>query len=273
VITIIFWNIDKQSKVLAHTPCLASTYSVDVFLLAEAPKNITPALQALNALAIGDYREEANATAKIRAVTRLGRSELTHRFTGIGRLLSVWSIRSPKLQPEVLLAAVHMPSKAGGNNDADQLSVTKEVVNELNECEDRRNHRNTVLVGDFNMHPYDSGMTSVTGMHGLMTRKLAEMPDRLHLGLPRRRFYNPMWGLFGDRTPGPAGTHFWRSSVLHNPHWGMIDQVLLRPAMIDRLNELTVLESDGAHMLLALDGAPDKTHLSDHLPVMFRLDI
>jgi len=116
-------------------------------------------------------------------------------------------------------------------------------------------------------------MTSVTGMHGLMTRKLAEMPDRTHLGLPRRRFYNPMWGLFGDRTPGPAGTHYWRSSVLHNPHWGMMDQVLVRAAMIDRLNELAILESDGTHTLLASDAAPDRKHLSDHLPVMFRLDV
>ncbi|HEY7328913.1 MAG TPA: hypothetical protein VH592_14815, partial [Gemmataceae bacterium] len=123
------------------------------------------------------------------------------------------------------------------------------------------------------MNPYDPGMTLVTGIHALMTAQLARMRDRLYRKRRYRRFYNPMWGLFGDRTQGPAGTHYWRSNQPHNTHWAMFDQVLIRPALIDRLSTLEILDHDGKHSLLAADGAPDKGHLSDHLPIHFELDI
>jgi hypothetical protein len=276
MITIGFWNLAKRRQTLPHLACLAQAHAVDVLMLAECPKNLKPAISALNNLGIGVYREEVNAKAKVRAITRLPAAEFVHYATGMARELAVWRVHAPKLTPkELLLAGVHLLSKAGGSEANDQFSVAKEVVEELVEFEEGRPspHRNTVLVGDFNMHPYDPGMTSVTGIHGQMTKVLAEQPDRVHRHQPRRRFYNPMWGLFGDRTPGPPGTHYWRSSVLHNPYWGMLDQVLIRPPLIGRFNQLTILDNDGNHDLCGPDGAPDKRHLSDHLPVLFRLDV
>jgi hypothetical protein len=74
--------------------------------------------------------------------------------------------------PEVLLAVTHLP--------------------ELAEFEDKQGHHNTVFVGDFNMNPYDQGMTLVNGVHGLMTARLARMGDRLYRQRRYRRFYNPM---------------------------------------------------------------------------------
>jgi exonuclease III len=274
VITIIFWNINKRPDILDHIECLGQTHLVDVFILSECPKNVKPALRALNVLGVGTYREEVSAKAKVRALTRLPAGDFIHRFTSIGREMAVWSVSAPKLTPdEVLIAGVHLPSKAGGIKDTDQDSVVGEVIEELGDVEDIHRHRNTVFVGDFNMHPYDPGMTSVTRVHGLMTRKLAELPDRVHRRQQRRRFYNPMWGLFGDRTPGPAGSYYWRSSALHNPHWGIFDQVLIRPALIDHLKDLHILDHDGNDSLVGPDDAPDRKYLSDHLPVLFRLDI
>jgi len=106
-----------------------------------------------------------------------------------------------------------------------------------------------------------------------MTKRLAAREDRNRKGKLYRRFYNPMWGLFGDRPPGPAGTFFWRSSATSNPHWHIFDQVLLRPSLMDRLRNLQVLEGDGYSSLFASDGAPSKDHLSDHLPLLFQLEI
>lgn len=188
--------------------------------------------------------------------------------------MAIWSVRAPKLDPpEALVVGVHLLSKAGGNTEADQLSVAMEVGKELIDVEDEREHRNTVVIGDFNMQPYDEGMTIVTGFHGLMTKALAQLPDRIHRQQPRPRFYNPMWGLFGDRTPGPAGSFYWHSSVLHNTHWQIFDQVLVRSALIDHLNDLRILDDDGNHALVGSGGGPDGNHLSDHLPILARLDV
>lgn len=275
MITVAFWNVFKKASVLPHLACLGAAHSVDVFLLAECPKDLTPALNALGGLGQGVWREETNLGSKVRALTRLLPAQFVHRFTGLAGDVAGWAVRAPKLTPaaEVLLAGVHLASKVGGLNEADQGGIAEEVIREINEAEDYENHRNTVVVGDFNMYPYDAGMTSVTGFHGLMTRRLAEQPDRIYRKVPRRRFYNPMWGLLGDRTPGPAGSYRWDSSVPHNPHWGMLDQVLLRTAVIDSLRYLGVLGHDGTHTLLDTDGFPDREGMSDHLPVLFRLDV
>jgi hypothetical protein len=91
-----------------------------------------------------------------------------------------------------------------------------------------------------------------------MTVSLSRMADRVYRRRRYRRFYNPMWGLFGDRTPGPAGTFYWRNGPVHSPHWSILDQVLVRPALIDHLTDLEILDNDGQHVLVAGDGAPDK---------------
>ncbi len=275
MVTIAFWNVGKKVLVLPHLACLAVAKAVDVFLLAECPKDLTPALATLNQLGGGAWREETNGGPKVRALTRLGDGDFAHRFTGIAGDVAVWTVKAPKLAPvsEALLAGVHLLSKFGGASDADQGVVANDVIETINDAEDDRKHRNTAVVGDFNMYPYDEGMTSVTGFHGLMTKRLAAQPDRTYRRVSRRRFYNPMWGLMGDRTPGPPGTFRWESSVPHNPHWGVLDQVLLRTSLVDRLEGLEVLGSDGSHDLLGADGFPDRDNFSDHLPVMFRLDV
>jgi exonuclease III len=273
LITILFWNVGGNFKALAHLPCLARASAIDVFLLAECPDDLTPTINSLNGLD-GTYHESVASPAKVRAVTRLAAEAFVHRFTSVGREMAVWSLSAPNLAPpEVLIAGIHLPSKVGGSADADQASIAAEVVEELNEFEDSRRHRNTALVGDFNMHPYDPGMTSVTGVHAQMTRALARKRDRMHRRRPRRRFYNPMWGLFGDRTPGPAASYYWRAAVLHNPYWGMLDQLVLRASLIDYLQDVRVLDDDGVHPLTGRDGAPDRRDLSDHLPVLFQLDL
>jgi hypothetical protein len=274
VVSVLFWNLAENPATLLHVGCLGRGRSIDILLFAESPDDLGPALDGLNKLRRGTYREAGKVRTKVRVLTRLGPLDFDHLFTTVGRETAIWSIRAPQLDPkEVLLAVTHLPAKAGGHTEAGQAGDAIRVAAELAEFEDRQNHRNTVFVGDFNMNPYDPGMTLVTGIHGLMTAQLARKEDRRYRRQIFRRFYNPMWGLFGDRTPGAAGTHYWRSHQPHNTHWAMLNQVLLRPALIDRLARLEILDSDGRHSLLARDGAPDRRSLSDHLPVFFELDI
>ena len=80
-------------------------------------------------------------------------------------------------------------------------------------------------------------------------------------------------GLFGDRTSGPPGSHYWPASALSNTHWGILDQVLLRPVLTEHLVNVMVLDSDGPHSLLDTNGVPSTKYLSDHLPVLATLDV
>lgn len=266
LITLLFWNIAKNPVCLEHLPCLARKHEVDVFILAECPDGVN--LEELNALGIGDYQLELNANAKVQAITRLDLQAFIHRYTSLGREMAVWATVIPNTSFEILVAGVHLASKFGGTTEADQTAIASEVIAELNGVEDREQHRNTVMIGDFNMQPYDPGMINLIGMHGLMTKQLAARPDRTYRQKLRRSFYNPMWGLFGDRTVGPPGSHYWQASVLSNTHWGILDQVLLRPNLTEHLRNVVILGDDGKHSLLDDDEIPSSKHLSDHLPVV-----
>jgi hypothetical protein len=274
LISFLFWNIAKNTNIFPHIACLGRHRSIDVFLLAESPDDVNPAIIELNNLRRGKYREASKAKTKVRMLTRLQPPSPDHVFTTLAGETSVWSINPSRIDAlEILIAATHLPSKFGGNTELDQALVASDVSAALAKLEDIRNHRRTVLVGDFNMNPYDPGMTHVEGFHGLMTEKLASVADRRYRKGLYRRFYNPMWGFFGDRTTGPAGTHYWWSGAPHSTHWAMFDQVLIRPSLIGALSSLEILAHDGAHSLLESRGYPNKSHLSDHLPILFVLNI
>ena len=163
--------------------------------------------------------------------------------------------------------------KAGGAKTEDQQAVATEISRELAEYEDKEGCQDTILVGDLNMNPFDPGMVIVSGFHATMTKQIATLPDRKWREQKFRRFYNPMWGLFGDRTPGPAGTHYWTSSITSNQHWHMFDQVLLRPSIMDRLKSIQILDHDGRERLVDENNLATKDYLSDHLPIHFEIDI
>ena len=188
--------------------------------------------------------------------------------------ISGFGVSKTPSRPNLLVASVHLPSKVGGG-DANVIQATRAqtVAREIAGFEDTESSRDTILVGDFNMNPFDPGLVTVNCLHGHMTRELARRDDRNYLGESYRRFYNPMWGLFGDRTPGPAGTYYWESYNITNQHWAILDQVLLRPSLIDKLDDLRILDNDGSESLLGPNGYPTKDHVSDHLPVFFRLNV
>lgn len=274
MLTVVFWNLAKNSAILPHVGCLAAAHDVDAFFLAESPPDLTPGVAALNLVGGKHrYREEGNGGGKIRAgiaPTPADRTSLSRKSDH----LAVWSVRTGSgSPPDVLIAVVPLPGKTGGTTSASQTLVAGSVAAELAEVENRRGHANAVVVGDFNMNPFDEGMTHFAAFHAFMTKDLAGKRDRGYNGRTYRRLYNPMWGLFGDRTPGPAGSHYWGASQPHNAYWHMLDQVLLRPALVDRLTALEVLDDDGRHVLVGSTGHPEKEHLSDHLPILVRLDV
>lgn len=274
MISILFWNVAKNADIGPNLKQLALSCGVDVFFLAEVPDDLETISLQINSAGVGDYLLVDQEVTKIRSLSRLPPNDLYLSLNSETTNLSVWSLGvDDSSKRRIHLAVVHLPSKAGGITDADQQGYAEQVARELCEYEDRQGCQDTILLGDMNMNPFDPGMVIVSGFHALMTMSLAKLPDRKWNGRSYRRFYNPMWGLFGDRTPGPAATHYWQKSIPSNHHWHMFDQVLLRPSVADRLAKLEILDSDGSCMLVDSHGKPTREHISDHLPLFFQIDI
>lgn len=89
-------------------------------------------------------------------------------------------------------------------------------------------------------------------------------------------FYNPMWNLLGDDPPGSApGTYYYRGRHSHELYWHMLDQVLVRPSLVERFDfeQLKIVTTVGGVRLTRTRGTPNRTRFSDHLPVVFAVDM
>jgi len=112
------------------------------------------------------------------------------------------------------------------------------------------------------------------GLHGVMTRSTAAETSRQVAGREYPYFYNPMWGFFGDRTPGPPGTHYYRDGTPLVYFWNILDQMLIRPALLDVFDdEITIVDCLDGQPLVDERGRPCPKRGSDHLPLHFKLRI
>jgi hypothetical protein len=152
------------------------------------------------------------------------------------------------------------------------LSSAIELCRNLERVETRQGHSRSIVAGDLNMNPFETGVMFNHAFNATSTRAVAERETRAVQRVRYSFFYNPMWGCFGDRTPGAAGSFYRSAGEAVNYHWNVYDQVLLRPAVMDGLEEVRILDHDGQESLLTANGIPDSTNGSDHLPLFFRLN-
>src|SRR5206468_2885631 len=99
-----------------------------------------------------------------------------------------------KLDPpgvaDFLLGAVHFPSKYAWSEDSQALECTR-LAEDIRKVEEEVGHQRTIVVGDFNMNPFETGVVSATGLHAVMTRDIARRRARIVQGLEYPFFYNP----------------------------------------------------------------------------------
>jgi endonuclease/exonuclease/phosphatase family metal-dependent hydrolase len=266
-ITFLFWNVNRR-PLDERVGRIVATESADVVLIAEPGTPPADLNRRLEGSTGSRWRVEDGSAGRFTVCSRLPRRSLRIQLTD-----ERWRLYRvvPDPIPEFLLAVAHLPSKREREAET-QAHSARGLVADLDRVERRRKHRRTVVVGDLNMNPFEPGVAGAGGLHGMMSRAVAGRETREVVGQEHRMFYNPMWGLLGDRTPGPPGTYYRAAGEAVNYFWNTYDQVLLRPGLCDRLRDLKVLTSDGVEGLLTPNGLPDAAAGSDHLPLVFRLD-
>lgn len=124
------------------------------------------------------------------------------------------------------------------------------------------------------MNPFESGIVSAAGLNATMSRVIAAAEYRSVYKNSYPFFYNPMWNLFGDDDSAP-GTFFYNRNEHVAYFWHLFDQMLVRPRLLDRLPRrgVQMLTEINGISLLRKDGRPDNKFASDHLPIVFGLDL
>ena len=245
---------------------MESTHT-NVLALAEYSGDETRLLHALDARGITYFVHPTIGCTRIKLFTDVPSSYFVPR-----RESDRYSIRefSRSGCETILLALVHLPSKLYFSEN-DQLQDTIRLRDEIERTEMESQNSNTVVVGDFNMNPFDMGMVSAMAMHSLACLRTAKLGGRVVRGKRFSFFYNPTWSLFGDHR-GVPGTYYRSPSGYGSFYWNILDQVVLRPSIADRLDKesLRIITSTGKSELIDRNGRPAA---SDHLPLYFTLDL
>lgn len=270
MVSFLFWNLKRlpRQDVVAR---LAQRHNVDILLLAECAVTDDQIIAAIKRGTGKVFRKSSNVPSKVQVFTHFSRDELRCVFDDVSQRLTIQRLIIGS--QDILLAAVHFQSRVNWSRE-DQTEEAGNLVRDIIRIEDDYGHRRTVLVGDLNMNPFDFGMTSSHSLHAVMTRKIAKQRSRTVAKRDHHFFYNPMWGFFGDRTPGPPGTHYYRAAKPIMYFWNMFDQVLIRPDLLDHFHDdVKILDSDGINSLLTKNGLPNQESGSDHLPLLFSLEL
>lgn len=271
-INFLFWNLQKKPLERFITN-LAHEHKVDVLMLAECSIHPSILLTSLNHIDKAQYHYSSQiGCEKIEVFTRFPR-----RFIKIVREDSRFTIRHLLIptKTNILLAIAHLPSKMYFS-DSSQVMMSTKLANEIELAEKQVGHFRTVLVGDLNMNPFEDGVVSAIGLHATMSRKIAERKSRTVQSKEYIFFYNPMWNFLGDETRSKTpGTYYFNQAEYRNFYWNTFDQVLIRPDLLPlfHIEDLQILDSDGKISFLSKDGLPNPNTVSDHLPIIFKLNL
>lgn len=278
--TTVFWNIDslrdlendeREFGSLVSQLCIENNVDVAVLIECRIPAvNFLAAFQANDAYMPIPSQDKFVVIARFdsRFMERLTPPLSSHRA-------DFWHLNLP-LQKPMIISAIHGPDRRN-NSPAKQELFFQQVAANISWAERQLGHSRSIVFGDFNSNPFESPMGSLSGMHSVSSRTVANKISRNCYDADYQFFYNPMWSLLGDFPPddSPPGTYYHDGSNPHEFYWHMLDQVLLRPELSERLaaNGLRIITRIGDQSLLTQSGIPDRSNASDHLPVLFTLDL
>lgn len=266
----LYWNLNKK-PVEDLVVELAHEHDVDIIILSECELRIPDLQVKLNSPVKWKYGLPYGPLSEPVFLIRLPRESLKIVEDSMG--VSIRRLMPP-MGIEIIIIAVHLPSKLFAEGD-DQILFSTRLARKIETVEEKIGHRRTIIVGDLNMNPFEVGVVGAEGLHAVMVRSIAEKKSRIVGGEERHFFYNPMWSHFGEFPYAPAGTYFYDRSQQVNYYWNMFDQVMVRPDLLEHFEDesVRILTSTGSTDLLTASGRPDTKVGSDHLPILFNLQL
>ena len=161
MIRFLLWNTNQKplEKTVAN---IARLYDIDVVVLVESAVPPGRMIHALTTQGGASYRRPFSLSERTVAYTRFTESLMPAVHETKDRLV-IWHLKLPACT-DILLAAVHLPSKMYFRDES-QRDECFELSRTIRDEERRLGLERTVLVGDFNMNPFETGVVSAAGLN------------------------------------------------------------------------------------------------------------
>lgn len=272
-----FWNVGTKNDLSDMLVSWTNERQLDIICLAEVSDNVKLSfLKKINKSGTTkSFKQVKCAKSKITIISSYSASvfkDKSHKYSS-GRW-TAHKIQIPGLITFNLLA-VHFHSKVNWSEASLSLECVNfsrdiELIESITKC------KNTVLIGDFNMNPFENGLVAANGINAIPDLEYASKrkKGRRIDGINYNYFYNPMWNFFGDFNK-PYGTHYCRPSGHISHEWHIYDQLILRPSMKQYFDKpfVEITTNISGSSLITNLKRPDNKNYSDHLPIIFNLKI
>jgi endonuclease/exonuclease/phosphatase family metal-dependent hydrolase len=267
--TVLVWNLGFTSST---TVAVSNSRQR---LLLELVKEIQPSLVALQEawplIRIPNYEHEVGPGRLLTAFRsdvwiKTERREYGNRAIGLGLL-------HRRASSEIFLWNLHLPSPLNGNSLSSRQEFVRQNFKPALEGA-RQSGRPDLVVGDFNLPPYDEVLMARGGFWANRCLEVAMHQARTAV-LPKLPLFNPCWALLGS-TSYPSGTYYRTQQADGEGPWHVIDQALMAPALARTPKQHVWLVTRVGTTELCTTGVlgtPNRAIGSDHLPLVVAFDI
>lgn len=260
---ILFWNTNKNENINHVIADIIAENQITVAILAEYAANLDKLLAELNDRSIIMQQYDTIGCNRIKIIGN-------QSCIVSGRRTDYTAFQI--INNRYILCCLHLPSQIFKNNEGMRSIIIDRILTDIASTEKEFSSKKTIVVGDFNVNPFDYECLDATKFHSLPVYEDAKRGKRIIAGQEFKMFYNPMWNFFGDRNT-PYGTYYYSGNGTSNSFWQIYDQVIIRPSLrgsfID--SSLKIITETETNFLLNSSGHPDK-NISDHLPLTFEIE-
>ena len=137
------------------------------------------------------------------------------------------------------LIGVHLESNLHNQNHS-RMATIADLKNDISVLESE--NLKTVIIGDFNIDPFNEQMSSFYFLHAVSFRDLIKKDYIEHDNITYKKFYNPMLGLISE-SKKLYGSYYYYD--IENIYWHFYDQCLLRKEILPYYKKVSIIKKIG----------------------------
>lgn len=278
-VNFLFWNLKggSQDSLCACLTELVVLHDIQILIVAEATLTLRQRfLQHCQGQGLG-YSELETLQPQVKTHIFSRYPPASFRDLAGSDRMRVLAVKIGDLE-EILLFSLHLWD-ARNSSLEDRGFRSMQIAQQIKAQQNLAGHSRSIVVGDFNMNPFDPPMISPAGFHAVMDRAIsqrrtsAQRNGRIIDDETYPYLYNPTWHLMGNQVSRVPGSYYFsQPKVTH--YWYTLDQVLVGPDLVSRfsIDSLELLtQVNDHHLLTPQAGKPNAKLYSDHLPLKFSL--
>lgn len=260
----IFWNTHNNENINVYLQKLLEVYQPDFLGLAEYNADGKQLEDLLRRVGL-DYNYIQKIGSRIDIFYSGSSQQIRHCSESEYYTIKIL----PYGRKKQILAVVHLPSKMY-SEDSDNEEIIRELLSNINDLREIEKNRNVVLMGDFNMNPFDPPMIDATALQAISSREMVLRREKRNYRKRSREFYyNPMWNFLGDEKR-PIGSYYYSAVQNRAMYWNTFDQFIVSKELIKDIN-IEKIKFISCIDNVSLENERGEPTISDHFPLYFEL--